>query len=104
MGIFTPTSTPAQQAANQIMQSGNQLFTMLVNTYNRNYKAVWSNANATPADVVTAMGTQAALVFAHSAALATLLNGLVADSVTATIPAGYTVTVNGDNSVTVTGS
>ena len=93
--------SPAQMAANQILRFGNQTVKQLTQFYTANYNAVWANPNATPPEVVTAMGTNAVKVFEASGSLAIFLNSLGAD-VVATMPTGWNFVANEDGSVTLT--
>jgi len=108
MNTFNPFPTapavvsPAQQAANQVFASGRQLANLMVNTYVNSYRAVWNNPNATPQQVIAAMGTGAAAVFAHSAAIAAFLVSQGAPGIPTTAPTGWTVVSNSDGTVTAT--
>ena len=55
--------TPDVAAATQVKVAGNQLFQMMLRSYQGSYNLVWTNPNATPDKIVTAMGTDAVKLF-----------------------------------------
>jgi hypothetical protein len=94
--------TPDVAAATQVKVAGNQLFQMMLRSYQSNYNLVWANPNATPDTIVAAMGTDAVKLFALSAALAQLLTSAGAAGIPLTMPAGWTFAPNADGSATLT--
>ncbi len=103
MAPFSVASpTPDVAAATQVKVAGNQLFQMMLRSYQGSYNLVWTNPNATPDKIVTAMGTDAVKLFTLSAALAQLLTSAGATGIPLTMPAGWTFTANDDGSATLT--
>lgn len=102
MSLFT--LPPAQQAANQVIVNGNQLYDFLISQYVATYNLVWNDPN--PDQVVAAMGTNAVKIFTASAAIAVCLVSLGA-SVPTTTPqdsagnAKWLVTANPDGSMSL---
>lgn len=95
--------TPAQQAANTVVQIISQTFQIRVQNFKRASSAVWNNPNATPMDVVAAMGTQAVAIFTASGQEATLLNMFLPSlNLPTTIPAGFAFVSNPDGSAVLT--
>ena len=109
--VFTPV-TDHTIAANTVLSNSEMLWRQMKDTYMHSYDLVWNNPVSPPAEVISAMGTQAAKIFQHSAIIGQLL---AADGATygpkgnrkpvpATIPNGYAATANPDGTVTITGS
>jgi hypothetical protein len=105
MPVLNPT--PAQVAAQQVQNLSLSGFRNLQQFGQQGFNLIWNNKNATPQEVIAALGTNAAAVFG----LATLNNSTIASAATIggapaptmpSIPAGYTVTFNADGSATVT--
>ena len=73
---FTPPNSlpAAQSAANQVVNLISATFGVRVRNFQTAYNLVWNNKNATPDQVVAAMGTQALAIFTARATEATLLN------------------------------
>ena len=105
--IGNNTQTQAVQLANakqQIDQAINNLFVQMRATYITNYNAVWNSADYTPADILALYGVNGAELFRLSALLAQTINDANAGTLApeqCTVPAGVSVTVNQDGSVTV---
>jgi hypothetical protein len=55
--------TPAQVAANQVRALAQQQFMQLSQSGQRGYNLIWRNQQASPAEVLAALGTDAELVF-----------------------------------------
>ena len=117
MSIFNPTLTPTQQATvrfGQMLNGSAGVLQQQADLVQQSWKFVWQNPQGlTPQAVldliqVTAVsrGGTAAQVFASHAAAVAYLNdqipGIVPTQYTA-IPAGKTITVNQDGSLTVSG-
>jgi len=100
MALFNPIPTPIDPipVVNSLIAESNQLFAYLVAKYNAMYNKVWKSAD--PAAVVAAMSIQAARIFQESYTLAMYINGRVANAVTVTVPAGWTMTYHEDGSAT----
>jgi hypothetical protein len=62
---------------------------------------VWNNSSATPQQVVAAFGTNAASLFQLSGLLCGLI-GAITGTTPNPVPTGWTITANGDGSVTLT--
>jgi len=99
-------ASPAGKAAN-IVRSGTQLLTQLVQQRISSYNLFWSD----PVNIAASLGTGAASVLALDAALVAFIGpqitaagapaALIAQA-TVGAPAGYTATSNADGSVTIT--
>lgn len=102
MTIFTPiipTPTTAQQVADSVLSSSDDLYTQMLETYTANYAAVWLNPH--PDQVVAAMGTNAAKLFKLSAALGAYLAAAGAQ-VPLTMPKGWNYEEDTDGTVVLT--
>ncbi len=97
-----PPNDPARVAAGQIVQSANFLWNQLPQKYLSAYKALWNNPEATPQQVVAALGTQAAMIFTRSAELAAFLTAAGVTRIPTGVPAGWSYAANPDGSVTLT--
>ena len=78
----------------------NQFFRNAVIFLKQGKAGVWANPNATPIDIITAMGTGAVTRFTQSQALATVINTVTPGSVDLTPPAGWVLTINADGTGT----
>ena len=67
----------------------------MLSSYTNAYNLVWNNRNATPPDVIAAMGKDAVKIFELSAGLATYLTSAGA-TVPTTYPSTWTMTFNDD--------
>jgi hypothetical protein len=99
---------PAIPAAVACIQSDIwQLKVLMTSIYMRNFARFWNTPAGTPDPVsmAAAFGTQAALLVAQSAALATFINtafpGTIPTEYLGT-PSGWTLTSNADGTVTIT--
>ena len=99
--------TPAQQAANNLRQIVVQLFGYLGQGGLAGYNLIWNNRNATPQQVIAALGTDAAAVFqfaelnVNTVGSAATIGGVTPPTLPP-IPAGWTLAPNEDGSMTVT--
>lgn len=96
--------TPIDEAvavANTIKGSARQTFQMMTNAFNMGSKNFWNNHRATPAQIATALGTDAKEVFELHYALGLLINSIKPES----IQEGWNVigqfTMNEDGTVTI---
>lgn len=55
--------TPAARAATQIKNHTSRLAQMIVREWEQGFDAIWNNPNATPAEVLVELGTDASEVF-----------------------------------------
>ena len=105
--IFTAVNPPAA-AVNHVLGLGNTLWSTMLTSYVDCYKTVWNNPNATPSQIIAAMGNQGVKIFQHSAAVAAILaseGAKIPGTTTAiptTTPVGYTCVYNADGTVSVT--
>jgi hypothetical protein len=101
-GLFITTPVAADLAiSNGVLSRSNAFYKEIEAFYTAQYNAVWKSKNATPQQVITRMGTNAAKLFSLAAELATILIHAGSD-VPTTTPAEYSVTINADGSATVT--
>jgi hypothetical protein len=105
MPLLNPT--PAQLAAQQVQNLSLAGFKSLQQFGLQGFNLIWNNRNATPQQVIAALGAEAAAVFALSAlnnqtiASAAQIGGVSPPNMPA-IPTGWTVTANPDGTVTLT--
>ena len=98
MSIFTQqTLTPAQKAAANVAQQALQAFNVTVSALNVGYHLIWNNNDATPMEVLQALGTDAQGILSVAEAQVALINTEAPGTITFTIP--YTVTFNADGSI-----
>jgi hypothetical protein len=67
MSILNPTTDPATAAANQVRAIIRQQFVQLGRSGLTGYSIIWKNPNATPADILAALGPDASTIFALAA-------------------------------------
>jgi hypothetical protein len=110
MATLISPINPAAQAANQVVGLASQQFTQLQQAGKSGYTIIWNNPyGLTPQQVISALGTNAKMVFELQALnQSTLMSaaniaGVVAP-VLPSIPNGYTLTFNSDGSATVSQS
>jgi len=108
MSLISPVD-PTTSTLNLLSVALNRGITQRVNTYNQIFNLIWNNAQGlTPQEVVAALGTNAAVLFALAAQEQSILPAAVAQvNPVATVslpspPAGWTVTPNADGSVALT--
>ena len=105
MPVLNPSA--AQIAAQQVQNLSLSGFRSLQQFGQQGFNLIWNNANATPQEVMAALGTNAASVFALAAlnnatiASAAGIGGVTPPSMPS-IPTGWTITPNNDGTVTVT--
>lgn len=74
---------------------------MLVQTYKRNYAAMWRNSQGVnPVAIITALGANAQQIFATASGTAAFINGLASGTVVTHVPSGWNLTYNDDGSIT----
>ena len=105
----TPVA-PDKQAAQQILRQARSLLQLILSHHKQGFRQVWDNPRATPEEVVAALGTDAAEVFALSGQLSTLLAAAVGNDmkkiielgIPVGVPENYTYKVNEDGTLTLT--
>jgi hypothetical protein len=85
----------------QIVDGNTSVYSFLLANYLRLFNLVWYNPNFTPAQIVSAFGTNAQLLFEVSISMGTLLHTVNPSYIPPSMPSGYTYTVNADGSITV---
>jgi hypothetical protein len=109
MSIFINPAvlTPAQIAARRIRQISKKQYTALGKAGIAGHNLIWNNHNASPQEVLAALGTAAVAAF-QLAALnqSTVVSAAAIAGVTPptipSVPTGWTVTPNSDGTVSVT--
>jgi hypothetical protein len=105
MPVLNPSA--AQTAAQQVQNLSLNGFRNLQQFGQQGFNLIWNNNNATPQDVIAALGTNAASVFA----LAALNNSTIASAASIggvtppnmpSVPTGWTIAPNVDGTVTAT--
>jgi hypothetical protein len=107
MSVLNQTVNQASQAADQVRAITKQMYTTLGRGGLQGYNLIWNNPNATPMEVVAALGTDAAAIFQFAVLnINTIQAAATIGGVTATaipgIPSAYTIAFNQDGSATVT--
>jgi hypothetical protein len=107
MSIFTQTNlTPAQLAAQQILQIAKMQFQQLSRSGTQGYNLIWNNRSADPEDVIAALGTNAKAVFELAELNIDTINeaseigGVTAPAI-GSVPSEYSLTFNSDGSANV---
>ena len=95
------STEPVTQGCNQLYTQINMEFRRLQGLLSQGATLVWSNpSGATPQQVVSTMGTQAATIFELSSILCSTL-GAFTGSTIGVMPAGWSYTANADGTVTL---
>ena len=100
MSLFDQNLTAAQKSAVVIFSEANKIENLLGSSFVKSYSLTWSNKDATPEEVVSAMGNQAAKMFTLSAMIAQVLIA-AGVPVAPGCPNGWSATLNADGTVTV---
>ncbi len=104
--LVTPSPSPvpvATVAASQILSNIKDMLGNAPRRMAASQAILWHNSGATPCQVFSALGTDAAQVIKAGTGLITYLN-YVSPGIAAAVPhPGYTVTPQGNGSVTCTG-
>jgi len=105
MGLLTQP-TASEQTLQLLRDSVAGSYNQLRAAFNNACQLVWENPyKMTPAEVLAALGTDAAALFAYSNAVVGLLNTAAAETgepvITAVVPDGVTYTLNADGTVTL---
>jgi len=102
--------TPAARSATQIKNRTSRLAEHIVREWEHSFDAIWNNQSATPAEVLTELGTDAAEVFALNTEFVTFMGVILPtrlDDEWARIQAKLNSiqahTVNPDGTVTISG-
>ena len=109
MPVLNQSVTPAQKAASQILSIAMQQFQQLARSGNFGYNLIWNNPNASPMEVLAALGTNAKAVFElanlniQTIEAAAVIGG-VTPPVIPSVPSDYSLIFNADGSVTLTGT
>jgi hypothetical protein len=100
--------SPALRATTQIKNRAARLAETIIREWEHGFDALWNNPQATPAEVLAELGTDAAEVFELSAAtvqfMAAILSGRLDEklaAIQAKIEAKPATTVHEDGSVTI---
>jgi hypothetical protein len=107
-GNRTDPVAPATRIATRIINQTAQAATQLVRQWEQGFDALWNNPNATPAEILVEMGTDAAEVFQLSTATAQLMAAILPDTlpddwarIQAKLAAKPAVTAHEDGTVTI---
>ncbi len=100
---------PDKLAAQQILRQARSMFQLLLTHHKQGYRLVWNNLRATPEEVIAALGTDAAEVFALSSQLGTLLASavgndmkkIIENGIPTGVPEGYSYKANEDGTITL---
>lgn len=96
-----PEITPAMHVAASLKQSARATYQNMLNTFEQTTRLFWRNSRATPAEIASALGTDAAEVFALHAKLGGLLNDVKPGCLTEINKLVGTFTANADGTVTI---
>ena len=107
MSIISQPATPPEpvlaNAVTQIKNANTQLFRSITQQHTMVFNMIWNNKSFTPAQILTAFGTDAAMLFAVSQDLQNLAKSVDSTYTILVPPSKYTVTINADGTVTITG-
>ena len=92
----------AEIAAKRLVQTARQTFKQNVDAFNNGAKAFWANPGATPTEIATALGADAAEVFKLHALLGQMLAQIDATKIAEGLAVVGQFTMNQDGTVTVT--
>lgn len=108
---FLPPPAPVSQQTveqkmaavqQQLVTDGRRLLTQMVNTVQRNWTAVWENADFTPPQFLAQLGPTAVDVFRSSAALTAALYAIAPQLLDAKyLSAKYPYTAHPDGTITI---
>lgn len=102
MGILnTSPQTPAQLTATRITNDIRRAYNQMIQVFNTSSRLIWNNTQASPEEMFTAFGTDAAQLFVMSGAIITLANTVAGVSLPSPVPPNYSFTINNDGSVTL---
>jgi len=99
--LVATTTTPVQDLAADLLKRPEQLFRQNVAAWARSMKDVWSNPRFTPAEVLTALGPNAAALFQRSAEEAAFLELESPGCTAAVVALVKPYTVHSDGTVTL---
>jgi hypothetical protein len=103
MPIALPSTAtdPLTQSVQQLFNTINVEFNRLTYLLSTGAQLIWANPQGfTPQQVVANMSTNAAAVFEMSALLCPVLGAIIGTTPNP-VPAGWSVTINGDGTVTL---
>jgi hypothetical protein len=96
-----PEITPAIRTAAQIKQNARATYQAMMNAFEQNTRLFWKNAQSSPSDLSSALGTDAAEVFALHAKLAAFLEEVKPGCTAEAMKLVGSFTSNADGTVTV---
>jgi hypothetical protein len=101
--FINPTITPAQQAANQVIQIAIQQYRSLQQSGLQGFNLIWKNPRATPEEIIGELGTDAETIFGLASLNIGTINtaAVMAGTTPPTmpeIPAHYELHFNSDGS------
>lgn len=73
----TDPVSPAQRSATQIKRQAARLAEQIVTQWERGFDQLWNNPQATPAEVLAELGTDAEAIFSLSAQTVTFMVGML---------------------------
>lgn len=97
----TQTPDPAQTIANNLKNSTKQTFAMMKNAFNAGSINFWNNPKATPAQIASALGTDAKEVFELHYALGQLIGSVKPEAIQLGLSKIGQFTMNEDGTVTI---
>lgn len=102
MSLFDPAivATPAQEAAQRCFGNAKTMHQNCIDLTTITFNDIWNNPNASPADVLAAIGLKGAEFFDLSGKLQGLLNEAEPGCINLAPP--VPVTINPDGTVTIT--
>lgn len=96
-----PEITPAIRISSQIKQTARGTYQQLLTTFENSVRLFWRNPQATPAEIASALGTDAREVFQLHAKLGALLNEIKPGCIANAVNVIGDVTYNDDGTITV---
>lgn len=103
--LIATEQTPEVRTQRLIEDAATGCFQVMLTTWRNLYELVWANPlGLAPQEVIDLVGTDALKLFSLSAQIGEMLNQIQPGCVVNAVPEGWTYTVNGDGTVTVTQS
>lgn len=107
MSILNINSAPvqqipqAEQVADRIKNETRSAFRLMVDIFNRGSQTFWNNPSASPADIASALGTDAKEIFELHGKLGALLASIKPESIALGSSIVGAFTTNEDGTVTI---
>ena len=101
-GGITPTEPDVVQVASTFKRQVVRNYNRMIQMHENIHRSFWNNSKATPDEINAELGTRAADVFQFSIKIKQAILALNPSAILSTKPSEYSVTINGDGTVTLT--